>query len=389
MNKIIKKIYLGLFSLVLAVAIVDCKQDSALMSEPEIEPRDGEETPTVGTLMYSELLKDDQLIEQCVDSLVNLGTDVNPAYFYVNVSHTVNGIEIDERFRENCVYNSITLDELENFIAIYSKTQYLTANTMLTDEEKTTAYQDLYFFLKEHNLDAAELINATKDNQELLESTIACGKIVPLKEPDPFDFTIPDSLLPDFTNYEYYSMIDTADSIRNQIDCYRDKLILPLDIKEKDENNTKHDPYNKNTFVSYINKNDFNFRNYYDTQYFDSPKYTCRYGTKGHPMVLGEFYIHGWYKSKHKGDTKTIYYIPYLKTLITNVHIGLSMKMTGSATYNYNGVKLINETEFATTGSGEINVEYGDSWAVKRKAKLKFLVDAYNGFEELSWTDNL
>ena len=35
----------------------------------------------------------------------------------------------------------------------------------------------------------------------------------------------------------------------------------------------------------------------------------------------------------------------------------------------------------------EDNVEYGDSWAVKRKAKLKFLVDAYNGFEELSWTD--
>ena len=78
-----KKIYLGLIGLVIAVGIVDCKQDSALMSEPESDPHlHGVETPSVGTVMYSELLKDNQLIELSVDSLVNLGSKEEPAYFY-------------------------------------------------------------------------------------------------------------------------------------------------------------------------------------------------------------------------------------------------------------------------------------------------------------------
>ena len=82
MNKSIKKIYLGLIGLVIAVGIVDCKQDSVLMPEPESDPHlHGVDTPSVGTVMYSELLRDNQLIEQSVDSLVNLGSKEEPAYF--------------------------------------------------------------------------------------------------------------------------------------------------------------------------------------------------------------------------------------------------------------------------------------------------------------------
>ena len=100
-----KKIYLGLIGLVIAVGIVDCKQDSALMSEPESDPHiHGVETPSVGTVMYSELLKDNQLIELSVDSLVNLGSKEEPAYFYVNLSHTVNNNLVSENQINNCAF---------------------------------------------------------------------------------------------------------------------------------------------------------------------------------------------------------------------------------------------------------------------------------------------
>lgn len=380
-----RKIYLGLIGLVIAVGIVDCKRDSTLMSEPESEPKNVDGTATVGTLMYSELFRDDQLIEQSVDSLINMGSEETPAYFYVNVSHTVDNIPVQDMRTTNCAFRSFTLDDLEEFIKHYAKIQFISASENLTNEEETTAYQDLYSFTQENNIDVAELINLTKDNEDLLASTLTCGKIVPAKGPEDIHFTIPDSLLPYFIHSEL-TMSEKADSIKQHIACFRDALKMPYGMKFEDETSAP-DAYNTNTFVSIINKDDFNYVNYYGTEKFDSPKYTFKYGTEGHPMVQGEFYVHGWYKSKRKGDTEPIIYIPYLKTIITKAHIGVSMRMVSNVMYEYNGILIMNLRDYVAHGRGEINIEYGDSWAVKRQAQLKFRVYADKGFEEVSWTD--
>ena len=394
MNKIIKKIYLGLFSLVLAVAIVDCKQDSALMPEPDSDPnRNGLELPTVGTVIYSELLRDDQVIEQSVDSLVNFGSEENPAYFYVNLSHIVNQDLVSERQANNCSFYSVTIEDLEKFISMYAEAQSLCNSVSMTNEEKQSAYHHLYNFLVENQIDGAQLVATTLQNPSLLNQTLESGKIIPeeptLKpvKPEVQDLPIiPDDFLPLITNQ--LSTDDAVlDSILNHIVLRRDGLKLPY-IIEDDSTEYKPDPYNTNTYVSYINDTDDNSKNYYDEKTFKSPVYTCRYGTKGCPMVESEFYIEGWYNSKHKGDTKNILYVPYLKTMIKDVHIGATMHLKGSVTYTQPDIRYSDTDEYPVIGGGEVVITYGDSWKVKRVGRLRFTVDGKTGYKEDYWDNN-
>lgn len=394
MNKIIKKIYLGLFSLVLAVAIVDCKQDSTLMPEPDRDPnRNGLELPEVGTVIYSELLRDDQVIEQSVDSLVNFGSEENPAYFYVNLSHIVNQDLVSESQANNCSFYSVTIEDLEKFISMYAEAQSLCNSVSMTNEEKQSAYHHLYNFLVENQIDGAQLVATTLQNPSLLNQTLESGKIIPeeptLKpvKPEVQDLPIiPDDFLPLITNQ--LSTDDAVlDSILNHIVLRRDGLKLPY-IIEDDSIEHEPDPYNTNTYVSYINDTDDNSKNYYDEKTFKSPVYTCRYGTKGCPMVESEFYIEGWYNSKHKGDTKNILYVPYLKTMIKDVHIGATMHLKGSVTYTQPDIRYSDTDEYPVIGGGEVVITYGDSWKVKRVGRLRFTVDGKTGYKEDYWDNN-
>lgn len=394
MNKIIKKIYLGLFSLVLAVAIVDCKQDSTLMPEPDRDPnRNGLELPEVGTVIYSELLRDDQVIEQSVDSLVNFGSEENPAYFYVNLSHIVNQDLVSESQANNCSFYSVTIEDLEKFISMYAEAQSLCNSVSMTNEEKQSAYHHLYNFLVENQIDGAQLVATTSQNPSLLNQTLESGKIIPEKptlkpvKPEVQDLPIiPDDFLPLITNQ--LSTDDAVlDSILKHIVLRRDGLKLPY-IIEDDSIEHEPDPYNTNTYVSYINDTDDNSKNYYDEKTFKSPVYTCRYGTKGCPMVESEFYIEGWYNSKHKGDTKNILYVPYLKTMIKDVHIGATMHLKGSVTYTQPDIRYSDTDEYPVIGGGEVVITYGDSWKVKRVGRLRFTVDGKTGYKEDYWDNN-
>lgn len=383
-----KNIYLGLIGLVIAVAIVDCKQDSALMPEPDSDPnRNGLELPAVGTVIYSELLRDDQVIEQSVDSLVNFGSEENPAYFYVNLSHVVNQDLVSERQANNCSFYSVTIEDLEKFISMYAEAQSLCNSVSMTNEEKQSAYHHLYNFLVENQIDGAQLVATTLQNPSLLNQTLESGEIIPEKPTlKPVKPVIPDDFLPYITNQ--LSTDDAVlDSILNHIVLRRDGLKLPY-IIEDDSIEHEPDPYNTNTYVSYINDTDDNSKNYYDEKTFKSPVYTCRYGTKGCPMVESEFYIEGWYNSKHKGDTKNILYVPYLKTMIKDVHIGATMHLKGSVTYTQPDIRCSDTDEYPVIGGGEVVITYGDSWKVKRVGRLRFTVDGKTGYKEEYWDNN-
>ena len=371
-----KKIYLGLIGLVIAVAIVDCKQDSALMSEPDRDPnRNGLELPAVGTVIYSELLRDDQVIEQSVDSLVNFGSEENPAYFYVNLSHIVNQDLVSERQANNCSFYSVTIEDLEKFISMYAEAQSLCNSVSMTNEEKQSAYHHLYNFLVENQIDGAQLVATTLQNPSLLNQTLESGEII-------------DDFLPYIKN-QLSTNDAVLDSILNHIVLRRDGLKLPYIIEDDSiGHEPEPDPYNTNTYVSYINDTDDNSKNYYDEKTFKSPIYTCRYGTKGCPMVESEFYIEGWYNSKHKGDTKNIMYVPYLKTMIKDVHIGATMHLKGSVTYTQPDIRCSDTDEYPVIGGGEVVINYGDSWKVKRVGRLRFTVDGKTGYKENSWNSN-
>ena len=358
-----KKYYLGLIGFVIAVAMVECKKDSILSSEPENSSiNDAIDGPAEGSVVYSEFLKDGQLVEQCIDSIVNLGSEENPAYFYVNLSHTIYDNQIDNKQIEgNTAFYSATLEDYDKFISMYAEAQSLCSGVSMTDEQKKTAYQHLYNFLQENKIDGTQLVATT------------------MKE----------DIVPYVENIES-SNTSIMDSILEHIVLLRDGLKIPFNIKPADENtgNTEPDPYNTNTYVSYINESEDDSRQYYDTKTFESPVYTCRYGTKGCPMVESEFHIEGWYASKLKGDAKKVYYVPYLKTLINEVHIGTTMHLEGEVKYNEPNIRQLNTNEYPIIGSGEVEINYGDSWAVKRVGRLKFSVDGITGFREDYWDSN-
>jgi hypothetical protein len=364
------------------------------MSEPESDPHlHGVDTPSVGTVMYSELLRDNQLIEQSVDSLVNLGSKEEPAYFYVNISHTANNNLVTEQQINNCIFYSIALEDLEKFISMYAEAQSLYSGITMTNEEKQSAYYHFYNFLVENQIDGAQLVTMTLQNPSILSQTLESGNIIPEKptlkpvKPEIHDLPeIPDDFLPYITNQQ--STDDAVlDSILGHIVLRRDGLKLPY-IIEDDSIGYEPDPYNTNTYVSYINDTDDNSKNYYDEKIFKSPVYTCRYGTKGCPMVESEFYIEGWYNSKHKGDTKNILYVPYLKTMIKDVHIGATMHLKGSVTYTQPDIRYSDTDEYPVIGGGEVVITYGDSWKVKRVGRLRFTVDGKTGYKEDYWDNN-
>ena len=105
-------------------------------------------------------------------------------------------------------------------------------------------------------------------------------------------------------------------------------------------------------------------------------------------MVESEFYIEGWYNSKHKGDTKNILYVPYLKTMIKDVHIGATMHLKGSVTYTQPDIRYSDTDEYPVIGGGEVVITYGDSWKVKRVGRLRFTVDGKTGYKEDYWDNN-
>jgi hypothetical protein len=331
-----------------------------------------------------------------VDSLVNFGSEENPAYFYVNLSHVVNQDLVSERQTNNCSFYSVTIEDLEKFISMYAEAQSLCNSVSMTNEEKQSAYHHLYNFLVENQIDGAQLVTTTLQNPSILSQTIESGQIIPekptLKPVEPLNPDIqvlpefPDDFLPYITNQ--LSTDDAVlDSILNHIVLRRDGLKLPY-IIEDDSIEHEPDPYNTNTYVSYINDTDDNSKNYYDEKILKSPVYTCRYGTKGCPMVETEFYIEGWYNSKHKGDTKNILYVPYLKTMIKDVHIGATMHLKGSVTYTQPDIRYSDTDEYPVIGGGEVVITYGDSWKVKRVGRLRFTVDGKTGYKEEYWDNN-
>lgn len=384
-----KTYYLGLIGFVLIVAMVDCKRDSVLMSEPDNETeKHSSDIPTEGSVMYSELLKDNQLIEQSVDSLVNLGSKEEPAYFYVNLSHTVNNNLVSENQINNCAFYSVALEDLEKFISMYAEAQSLCNSVSMTNEEKQSAYHHLYNFLVENQIDGTQLVTMTLQNPSILNSTLESGNLEPEKGPqyiDPTDPNLPDELAPHVFPLE--SKGDAVlDSLLEHIVLLRNGIKFPFDIEIEDDTNASGpDPYNTNTYVSYFNDTDNNSKNYYDEKTFKSPIYTCRYGTKGCPMVESEFYIEGWYNCKHKGDTKNILYVPYLKTMIKDVHIGATMHLNGSVTYTQPDIRSSDTDEYPVIGGGEVVITYGDSWKVKRVGRLRFTVDGKTGYKEEYW----
>lgn len=403
-----KRFFYSILTLTAIVGMVGCKDNNgSFNAEPQVL-----EPPSEGSVVYSELLKDGKVIEQCIDSIVNLGDKDNPAIFYLNQSHTIHGTEIPRNeVGMKGVFTSVTRQELDAFIAMYAQVQSIPSDTALTEHQSVNAYQHLANYAREHNIEVAQLVHLAMREPSLLQPTLGCGTIIPAKGPQDVLPSFPTYPLhpedgipgsPDQWPYTPYSpcypIVESKqytypmDSIMTTIELKRDGVHKPFTIMYTDQVVGDASMCDLNTYVSYYNKYDTDSRKYTENKDFKSPVYTCRYGTKGHPMVLLEFCVEGTYNSKHKGDIKTVCYIPFLKTVVKNKHVGFTMYLDGKVLYNQPELRSTMDSErgmmYAIIGGGEIEITYGDSWMVERLARLRFTVDALTGFQQNSWDDN-
>ena len=64
------------------------------------------------------------------------------------------------------------------------------------------------------------------------------------------------------------------------------------------------------------------------------------------------------------------------------------LHLEGNVTYTQPDIRRLENEEFPVIGGGEIVVNYGDGWLVKRVGRLKFTVDGKTGYKENSWDSN-
>lgn len=401
-----KRVFYSLLTAAMVVSMVGCKQDSnTLNAEPQAY-----QAPTPGQVVYTELLRDGQVIEQCVDSVVNLGDEANPAIFYLNTSHTIHGVEMrDTQTSAHGFFIPLTREKLEAFMPLYAQAQSLAAGATLSDQEKVAAYQHLAAYAQEHSMDVAQLVQLTMRDPSLLQPTLACGKLEPVKGPDQIFPSYPpvpipidgDPKTPGFQPFIPKGSISStllqagsaasADSIQDCVIKKQNGVKFPYSIRIEDEDEHEQyepDLYNTLDYWSYYNKNDDRYENYYGSVEKYSPTYVCRYGTKNHPMVYFQFQVKELHHSRRKGDTKEIYYIPYVKTYIDDAHTGFSMKLEGSVIYSNPRIRYTEQNQYVVFAYGEVEIHYGDQGAVQRVGRLRFTLDGLTGYQEDSWDSN-
>ena len=86
-----KKNFLIAGALLTSLFMASCSEDDGPAYE---EPQTVERAIKPNTEMYSQMLFDDEVIEEAIDSVINFGTDEHPALFFVNQSHKVGGVEV-------------------------------------------------------------------------------------------------------------------------------------------------------------------------------------------------------------------------------------------------------------------------------------------------------
>lgn len=396
MNKFL--FYGGCF---LALSLAACSDDDPM--ENYKDPQEAEKVIQANTEMYSRFLVNGEIIEESIDSVLNLGSEEYPALFHVNQSHKVKGVNVPAGMYDlDYSFFSLNKEEHEAFIPIFAKTWGLTNSFNLSQETKENAYHQLFAFLKSMDIELAQLIYLSQGDEERLRATIQIADqyIETKSSGKPSLSNLYNQLLRNQTNpIDYYQQIEkngfnentqiqtkvTPATVTKIIKGVIDGVVFVSKVIIAFIENAKPIVDIENQYTSYLHEDDTNVMNYIDPTYHKSDSYECTYGSSLTPMAHAKFFIESYYNSKRAADDGR--YISRIGMLVEAVSCTGSMHVEGETAFQPGEGREENNNPIAI-GKGEVVIKYGDCCCFARTARLRFEVDGKNGYKQTSWDSN-
>lgn len=352
-------------------------------NEPEISeigPQEVNRVIQANTEMISELLVNDELLEESVDSVLNLGNEDYPAYYHVNKSHKLNGEDVLPGIGDmNCAFRTLNLEEHEKLIKIFAYVMNYSQSSELTLEQKQRAYYFLLGYLNAWKLEAAQLAYLVQGNEERMKAAFELAEsYVESRTADMpelgmlFDHMIVYNINPVECRDRLNAMmeVESRGEVTEIVEGVVDGLVIASKIIVKIIENSEPVVNLSNQYASYLNANDKDAMNYINATQSQTPKYEFRYGAKGAPMAQAKFIVEAYGNAKH-----AIYngkYISRVGMIVSDVKCSAGMHVVGE-TYFYAGEKEQDSNgELIAVGPLEVVIRYGDCCCFAKIGRVKF-----------------
>ncbi|WP_455620835.1 hypothetical protein [Parabacteroides sp.] len=363
-----------------------------------------------GMEMFSQVLVDDQILEESIDKVVNFGNAETPLLFHVNQQHTLKGRNVPEGKADmDCAFYSLTEKEYMGFIKLFAIIRGIATTHDLNEEQKLAAFIDLSNLLQGSEIELALLIYLVNDDIAELEAldqllmnapatrsshnspnsimaSMLRANIKPttlLKELDDKGISFSDLVeRADYADVNIPQMMLRGKGVTEIIKTVVDGVVLLSKLIVAFVENAQPVVDIESTYASYLHESDLEPLNYYGPEMIHSQTYECRYGTKQTPMAQCKFYIEGYIKAKHK--TLEGSFIPRIGMVVERVRATAGMHVEGTVTYSP-GQSTYSPNGPVAYCQNEVTIKYGDCCCFARTARLKYSLNALWGFEDVEW----
>ncbi len=384
--------------------------------EPELSPEAPETSIKVieeGQEVYSQLLCDDKVIEEVIDDVVNYGDENFEMLFHVNKSHKVNGEEVPPGPADvDCTYYSLTREEIEGFIKLFAVMKGIAETDQLTDEQKRKAFQELFYLLKESDIELALLVYLSNGSLNELK---ALDKIVSQSPTrSAYSSTHLNSLLESMVRAEMRpsellnniesqnltfgqfinkaetmgidlcQMIETRMGVIKIIKTVVDGVVLLSKLIVAFVENAQPVVDIESVYASMLHQDDLNPLNYYNPKKHLTGTYEMRYGTKLTPMAQCKFKVETYYHAQND-KFPNCFFVPRIGIIVERVRCTAGMHVEGKIAFGTSEVYENDINGYDAFSTNEVIVDYGDALCFSRHGRLKFTVHSDSGFYQFGW----
>lgn len=372
-----KKLLLPVIVLFTGV-FVACSDNESEISE--IVPQELNRVIQANTEMVSELLVDDELLEESVDSVLNLGNEDYPAYYHVNKSHKLNGENILPGIGDmNCAFRTLNMEEHEELIKVFALVMNYSQSLELTLEQKQRAYYFLLGYLKAWEVEAAQLAYLVQGNEERMKAAFELAEsYVESRSSDMpelgmlFDHMIVNNINPVECRDRLNAMmeVESRGEVTAIVKGVVKGVVIASKIIVKIIENAEPVVNLNNQYASYLNANDTVPMNYINATQSLTSTYEFRYGAKKNPMARAKFIVEAYGNAKHANYNGK--YISRVGMLVKDVRCTGGMHVVGE-TYFYAGEKEQDSNgELIAVGPLEVVIRYGDCCCFAKVGRVKF-----------------
>lgn len=411
-----KLLYLFIISLAGMVAISSCSKDDS-NETPEPTPA---ETPLFhdGQIVNSVFYVNDVVKEEMIDTVINLGSEEAPALFYMNKSHTIDGIPVTEGNTYVNAFRSLHRADIYQFILkwgqLYGMDISLTDTSASAVALRRHAFFMLVSYLRESDIDFPLLVALSGGPLENLEYAKRWMDASRELAKSGYEQDVANT-----PNYIFRSLEKTGHTPKElsfaaqaqgmsekdflvmanakglsiagllkqgespegigaivSLVCMGLNIAAKLTVKLISSN--QPNPQLNDYYVSYLNHSDSNLMHYIARKDTVSPTYKCYYCS----LAGAEFYIETYYDAYHSSYQGQ--FVNRSGMIVKSVTCSWGMHVNGTTTYDpasYRGT----EVSPIPYGEADVDINYGDCCCYKRHAHLDFNISGDNGYKEESW----